>query len=291
VVAGDYFPLMGIPLRHGRLFADSDARRALPLIRWAEQQPNPPNINDPQPAPVALINETMARQFWPGADPIGRRVRIIFSPWIEIVGVVGDVRHSGLSRPAVPEIYLSHLQEPQGAFTLLMKSTGDPMAAAPGVRAELRAFDGDLPLAAMTAMEDVLHASIGRPRFDAMLLGAFSAVALVLAMIGIYGVTSYAVGQRAREIGIRSALGATPRNVLGLVLRRAVILTVLGTAVGLVAAFAMAGVLSKLLFGIQPTDMRTFAGVAALLMTVSLVASYIPARRALSIDPLQALRD
>jgi len=164
------------------------------------------------------------------------------------------------------------------------------MAAVPGVRAEIRAFDSELPLATMTPMAEILHASIGRPRFDAVMLGSFSAVALLLAMIGIYGVTSYAVGQRSREIGIRAALGATPRDVLILVLRRAVVLTLLGTVAGLAGAYAMTGVLSTLLFGIEPTDLRTFAGVAVLLMAVALVASYIPARRALTIDPLQALR-
>ena len=290
VVAGDYFPLMGIPLRRGRLFAATDARLALPLIRWAEQQPLPPMFDEPQPSPVALINETMAKQVFTTTDPVGRRLRIIASPWIEIVGVVADVRHGGLARPPVPEIYLSHLQEPQGALTLLVKSSGDPMSAAPSVRGEIRTFDRDLPLAAMTSMEDVLRASVGRPRFDALLLAGFSGIALLLAVIGIYGVTSYAVGQRTREIGIRAALGATRGDVLRLVLQRAIILTALGTTVGLAGAFALSGVLSTLLFGIEPTDIRTFAVVAVLLMAVSIVASYIPARRALAIDPLQALR-
>jgi putative ABC transport system permease protein len=288
IVAGDYFQVMGISLRRGRTFAPSDARLALPLIRWAPQQPLPPRFGEPQPIPVAMVNETMARQF--SGDPIGRRVRLILSPWIEIVGVVGDVRHGGLARPAVPEIYLSNLQEPQAGFTLLVKSANDALAVAPGVRGELRAFDRDLPLATLKPMEEVLRASVGRPRFDALLLAAFSGIALLLAMIGIYGVTSYAVGQRTREIGIRAALGASRRDVLRLVLRRAMVLTLVGVAAGLAGAFALTGVLSKLLFGIEPTDATTFAGVALALMTVSLVASYIPARRALGIDPLQALR-
>ena len=135
-----------------------------------------------------------------------------------------------------------------------------------------------------------MQSSIGRPRFDALLLGTFSGIALLLAVIGIYGVTSYAVGQRTREIGIRAALGATRADVLRLVLRRAIVLTLLGTAAGLAGAFALSGVLSTLLYGIQPTDVRTFAGVSAILMVLSLIASYIPAHRALTIDPLQALR-
>jgi putative ABC transport system permease protein len=289
-VAGDYFRVMEIPIVRGRAFAATDARRALPLIRWFEQQPLPPAFDQPQPRPVAVINETMARQFWPGDDPIGRRIRILFSPWIDIIGVVGDVRHAGLSREPVPEMYLSHLQEPQAELNLLVRTAGDPTAIAAMLGAQVRGIDRDLPLPAVTPMEQVVRHSIGRPRFDAVLLATFAGVALLLSAIGIYGVTSYGVSQRTREIGIRAALGASRGQVLELVLGRAVRLTLLGIAAGLVAAFALTRVLTSLLYGVQATDLATFAGVAVMLMAVALVASYVPARRALGIDPLRALR-
>jgi putative ABC transport system permease protein len=290
VVAGDYFRVMEIPILRGRAFTPADARRALPLIRWFEQQPLPPAFDEPQPRPVALINETMARQFWPGEDPVGRRLRVLFSPWIEIVGVVGDVRHAALSRNPVAEMYLSHQQEPQTGMTLLVRTSGDPAAISPELRAAIRAMDANLPLPAVTAMQDVVRSSIGRPRFDALLLATFGAVALLLSAIGIYGVTSYAVTQRTREIGIRAALGATRGNVLGFVLGRTVRLTMLGIGAGLLSALALTRVLTRLLYGVRPTDAVTFTVVAGVLFAVTLVASYIPARRALSIDPLRALR-
>jgi putative ABC transport system permease protein len=290
VVAGEYFRVMEIPIVRGRAFTPADARRAVPLIRWFEQQPLPAAFNEPQPPPVAMINETMARQFWPGEEPVGRRIRILFSPWIEVVGVVADVRHAGLSRDPVAEMYLSHLQEPQRDITLLVKTGGDPAAIAPMVRAGIRSMDPNLPLPAVIAMQDVVRSSIGRRRFDALLLATFAGVALLLSAIGIYGVTSYAVAQRTREIGIRAALGATRSNVLGLVLGRTVSLTMLGIGTGLLGALAMTRVLTSLLYGVRPTDAATFIVVAGMLLAVTLLASYIPARRALRIDPLEALR-
>jgi putative ABC transport system permease protein len=290
VVAGEYFRVMEIPIVRGRAFTPADARRAVPLIRWFEQQPLPAAFNEPQPPPVAMINETMARQFWPGEDPVGRRIRILFSPWIEVVGVVADVRHAGLSRDPVAEMYLSHLQEPQRGITLLVRTGGDPAAVAPMIRAGIRSLDPNLPLPAVTAMQDVVRSSIGRARFDAWLLATFAGVALLLSAIGIYGVTSYAVAQRTREIGIRAALGATRRHVLALVLGRTVWLTMVGIAAGLLCALALTRVLTSLLYGVRATDAATFIIVAGMLLGVTLLASYIPARRALRIDPLAALR-
>lgn len=290
VVGGDYFRAMEIPLRRGRWFNPSDARRAVPLIRWFEQQPMPPHFADPQPPPVAVVNESMAARFWPGENPVGRRIRVLFSPWIEVIGVVGDVRHGGLATQPVPEIYLSNLQEPQDRFTVLVKRDRGADAAAAVLRDRVRELDADLPVPAATEMGDVLQASLGRRRFEAMLLGVFSGVALLLATLGIYGVTSYGVGQRTREIGIRAALGASRRDVLRLVLERAVIVTTVGIAAGLAGALALTRVLSTLLFGIEPTDLPTFVVVAMALAAASLLASYLPARRAVAIDPLEALR-
>jgi putative ABC transport system permease protein len=290
VVTDDYFRAMQIPLRRGRLFSVADERRALPLIRWAEQQPLPRNFDDPQPPPVALINETMGRRFWPGEDPIGRRIRLLFSPPITIVGIVGDVHHSSLKEDPAPEIYLSHRQEPQNTMTLLVRTADDPLEIAGTLRGQVRGMDKDLPVSGVRSMDDILSASLGRPRFETVLLGAFSGLALLLATIGVYGVTSYAVGWRTREIGIRAALGATRTDVLKLVLGRSITVTALGIAIGIGGALGLTRLLERLLFGIQPTDLRTFVGVAIVLAAISLCASYIPARRALSIDPLTALR-
>ena len=289
-VAGDYFRAMEIPLVRGRLFAAADARVAVPLIRWYPQQPRPRRFDEPQPMPVAVINESMANRFWPGEDAVGRQIRILFSPSITIIGVVGDVRHYGLARDPAPEVYLSHLQEPSGTLTIVARTAGDQLSVAGAIREQIRAVDRDLPVSHMRTIEDVLSTSLGRPRFDAWLLGTFGGVAVMLAMLGTYGVTSYAVGQRAREIGIRTALGATRRDVLRVILSRAVAITLAGIAVGVVGGVAVTRFLEKLLFAITPTDAWTFAAVAAGLAVISLLASYLPARHALTIDPLQALR-
>jgi putative ABC transport system permease protein len=289
-VAGDYFRVMEIPLRNGRLFTPADRRYAVPLIRWFEQQPQPPGFDDPQPAPVAVINEALARRFFPDEDPIGRRIHLLFSPAITIVGIVGNVRHGGLAADPPPEIYLTHTQEPQSQFTVVVRTSGDPVAIAGAIRAQIRAMDKDLPLEGMQRMDEILSASLGRPRFDTVLLASFSGVALVLALIGIYGVTSYAVGQRTREFGIRAALGASRGDVLALVLGQSLRITAGGVLLGLVGAYALTGLLSRLLFGIEPTDPLTFGAVAIVMGGVSLLASYLPARAATTVDPLRALK-
>jgi len=237
-----------------------------------------------------LLHCTGLLEFWPGEDPVGRRLRVLFSPWIEIVGVVGDVRHAALSRNPVAEMYLSHQQEPQTGMTLLVRTSGDPAAISPELRAAIRAMDANLPLPAVTAMQDVVRSSIGRPRFDALLLATFGAVALLLSAIGIYGVTSYAVTQRTREIGIRAALGATRGNVLGFVLGRAVRLTMLGIGAGLLLSFGVARLLRRVLFGVGPLDALTLAASIATPIFFALVAAALPARRAAAIDPIETLR-
>ena len=289
-VTADYFSAMKIPLRSGRHFSASDARVSLPLIRWFPQQRPYPRYDEPQPPPVALINETMARRFWPGEDPLNRKIRILSTDPVTIVGIVGDVRHAGLAAAPQPELYLAHTQEPAGALTLLVRTSVEPMRLAGAVREQIRALDKDLPVAEMRTMEEILSTSVGRPRFDTLLLGTFGAVALLLSAIGIYGVTSHSVAQRTREIGIRTALGANPRAVLRLVLGRALSLTVAGIGAGLIGAWALTHLLATLLFEITTTDLATFAGVSVLLAVVSTIASYIPARRAMRVDPLIALK-
>jgi predicted permease len=289
IVTGEYFSAMRIPVRSGRVFAATDARVAIPLIRWWPQQPNPSHFDEAQASPVAVINETMAKQVWPNESSIGKRFQVLFSPWVTVIGVVGDVRQSGLLEPPTPQMYLTDLQEPSGALTMVIRTSGDPLAIASEVRASVRAVDPALPVGTMQTMDGVLWKSIGRPRFNAILLGASGVIALVLAVIGVYGVISYAVARRTHEIGIRRALGAQTNDVLRMVLRQALALVSTGVALGVGGALAVTRVLSSLLYGVKPTDPATFIGVALLLTAVALVASYLPGRRATRVDPTEAL--
>lgn len=292
IVSNDYFRALQIPLRSGRPFNDSDARLALPLIRWWEQQPNPANFEKPQAAPAVIINQAMARQFWPGEEVVGKgkRFRVLFSPWVTIVGVVGDVRQRSLSQRAEPEMYLPHAQEPWGALTLVLRTSGDPDELVGAVRDQIRAFDPDLPAGQILSMDRLIRNSVRSPRFNALLLGVAGIVALLLALIGIYGVMSYSVARRTHEIGIRTALGADATQVLKLVLGHAMTLAGAGIALGVVGAVVLSRVLRNMLFEVEPTDPLTFALIAILLAAVSLLASYLPTRRATRVDPLIALR-
>ena len=290
ITGGHYFEAMRIPLRRGRLFDASDARVAVPLIRWYPEQTAPPHFDEPQAGPVALVSDAMARRFWPNQDPVGKRLRVLFSPWITVVGVVGDVHQTNLAEPAPPELYLSDLQEPNGGVTVVLRTSVDPASVAPVVRDRVRAIDKDLPVGGIHTMDDVVWNSVGRPRLYALLLGASGAIALFLAVIGVYGVLSYAVERRTHEIGIRRALGAQPRDVLRLVLGQAAGLVIGGICLGIGGALSLTRVLSSLLFQVEPTDAATFVGVAILLGGVALLASYVPGRRATRVDPTDALR-
>ncbi len=289
IVGGRYFDAMRIPVRAGRAFASTDARLAVPLIRWFPQQPVPPHFAEPQATPVAVVSETMARRFWPNEPAVGKRFRVLFSPWITVIGVVADVRQSALLEEPTPLMYLSNLQEPSGAVSIVVR-TRDPLAVSGLIRQRIRAFDSKLPIGAIEPMDRVLWNSIGRPRFNALLLGASAAIALSLALIGVYGVMSYSVARRTREIGIRRALGAQRGDVLRLVLGRAALLVLTGLAIGVLGAFAVTRVLTTLLYGVTPTDPATFAIVATSLGAVAFVASYLPGRRATLVDPTDALR-
>jgi len=289
VVSNDYFSTLHIPLSKGRLFNESDARIALPLMRYYDQQPYPAHYNDPQPAPVAIINEAMAKQYWPTEDPIGKRLRIIASPWLTVVGVVGNVHHTGLNTPPNPEIYLSHLQEPNGALAVMVRTSGDPLQLAGAARGELKVLDKDLPVT-ITTMDKIFSNSVAGQRFNALLLGLFASLALVLAMIGVFGVINYSVAQRTHELGIRLALGAQPRDVFKLIVGHGLILAVVGVVIGAVGAFALTRIIAGLLFGVSPTDVTTFVFVSILVTVVAMLACYLPARRATRVDPLEALR-
>lgn len=279
-VGPDYFRAMGIPLVRGRALERQDARGA---------------------PGVALINRAMAERFWPGEDPIGRRVTIGWEAtaegpyWRTIVGVVEDSRFLGLNRAARPELYLPLAQlpwRPQQATFVVRVEPGDPAAIAAAVQAEIRAVDPEIPLFDIAPMRRVMrdHASIAPLRTAAGLLGLFGAIALCLAAIGLYGVISYSVAQRTHEIGIRGALGADRASVLRLVLGQGMRTVAIGVAVGLAGAFAATRVLTGLLFGVDPADPVTFGGVALVLAAVALLAMLVPAGRAARVDPMVALR-
>jgi putative ABC transport system permease protein len=280
---------MKIPLRKGRFFSNADARVALPLIRWFPQQPLPDHFNEPQAAPAVIVNETMARLYWPNEDPVGRRMKILFSPWLTVVGVVGDVHHNSLNTPPNPEIYLSQLQEPDSSLAVMVRTSGDPLQLAAAVREQFKAIDKDLPLI-VTTMDQIFSNSVAGQRFNALLLGIFASVALLLAMIGVFGVINYSVAQRTHEIGIRIALGAQRRDVFKLVVGQGLLLAVVGVVLGAAGALAVTRLITGLLYGVSPTDGPTFVIVSLLVTVVALLACYLPARRATRVDPLIALR-
>ena len=288
-VSSDYFRTMRVPLRKGRFFTDADARIALPVMRWFDQQSYAEHYSESQPVPVIIINETMARMFFPDEEPLGRRMRIISSPWLTIVGVVGDIHHSGLNARANPEMYLSDLQQPSGSLAVMVRTSGDPLMIAAAVREQVMAVDKDQPVA-ITTMDQIFSNSVGGQRFNMLLLSIFGAIALVMAVIGVFGVINYSVAERTQEIGIRIALGAQRKDILKLVVGQGMVMALLGVGIGLVGAFALTRLISGLLFGVSPTDPVTFSAVSLLLTGVALLASYIPARRAMKVDPMVALR-
>jgi len=289
VATPEYFEALRIPLRGGRLISESDGRVALPLIRWFEQQPLPAGSERPQPPPVAIVSEAAARQFWPGEDPIGRRIRVMFSPPVTIVGIVGDIRHNSLAQPVSPHVYLAHNQEPWNSLSVVVRAAGAGTTLAGPIREQLRALDPALPFT-LRRMEDVLGRSVGRPRFYMLFTGAFGAVALALSVLGIFGLVSYAASQRMRELGVRIALGAQPREIVALVVGQGLRPVAAGVAAGAVGAFAASRYLESMLFGVSATDPLTFAAVALLLAGAAVAACWLPARRAAAVDPLTVLR-
>ena len=270
-VTEDYFRTMRIPLLKGRWFDDHDT---------AESQP------------VVIVNERMARQISPDHEEVlGKRIKHGFKNQVaEVVGVIGDVKYAGLDQQTKPEMYAPFAQRAWPFMRIVARSKSDPSVVAAAIREAVRAIDKDQPVDKITTMSSVVSASIVDRSFYMQLLGTFASLAFILAAVGIYGVVSYSVAQRTREIGIRVALGARRRDVLGLVLREALRLTALGVALGLVGAFVATRVLRSLLFEVKPTDPATFICLSLLLTFVALVASYIPARRATKVDPLVALR-
>jgi hypothetical protein len=247
--------------------------------------------------PVVIVSQAAARQLWPGMNPIGQLLERDGRPH-EVVGVVGDVRGAdgrgqrggGLDRLPREALYLPATQFPQRTMTVLLRTAGEPSSLVPRLRAALRNTDSTIPLAQARTLDDWLTDAVANPRLTTMIGGAFAAIAVLLAAIGIYGVVAYAVGQRTPEIGLRMAVGATRRHVLTLVLRDVLMSAAIGTMLGLGGAALVNKVLGTLLFEVRPDDPITFIVAAMLLAIVSLVACYLPARRATRVDPLIALR-
>jgi putative ABC transport system permease protein len=272
-VTPGFFRTMGIPHLAGRDIAASDR-------------------SDTQR--VAVVSETLARRHFPGENPIGRRLSVFIGPpgggpW-EIVGIVGDIKMTSLEGDIRPAVYVPHTQLALGLMTLLVRTEQDPLSLVPTMRHGVHSLDPELPLADVMTMQEVVAATLARPRTVAVLLTAFALMALVLAGVGVYGVMAYSVAQRIQEIGVRMALGATPGSVFRLVLGQAVRLVVAGVAAGLVAAAAATRLLETLLYETEPLDLATFAATVIVLVAVALLASYVPARRGTRVAPVEALR-
>lgn len=273
VVTPNYFRTLGIPMLEGRDFNESDTRNGLK---------------------VTIIDAGLAREYWPNESPIGKRVRFgppeNNEPWHTVVGVVGDVKHESLELTRRRSVYLPHAQITLGDLTLTVKTASNPQSLIAAIRGEIKDIDPDQPVTSARTMEEVISRSVWQPRLFTILFGVFAVVALILASVGIYGVMAFSVSQRTQEIGIRLALGAQKRDVVKMVVVQGMTLSLIGTGVGLVGAFALTRLMESLLFEISTTDTATFITLAAMLIAVSALACYIPARRATRVDPVTALR-
>ena len=275
-VTPGYFASLQIPLRSGRDFSWQDT---------------------PQAQRVVIINEAMARTYWPGEDPLRKRIKLGTAddpyPWWTIAGVVGDIREFDVLTPPRPTMYLPISQADDSNYLLrdwVVRANGDAMNIASSIRAAMREVDPNLPVSRLRSLEQVRSISVAPQRFNLSLFGLFAALALLLAAVGIYGVMAYSVAQRTREIGIRVALGAQRGEVVRLLLGQGVRYAALGVILGVAGAFALTRLMTSLLYGVQPADPLTFVCVTLLLGCVALLACYFPARRAMRVDPIVALR-
>jgi predicted permease len=267
-----YFNALGIPLLRGRNFTETETS---------------------EPRHVIIISESFARQYFPGEEPLGKRITVAMAEEpvpTEIIGVVGDVRYDSLTDKAEPTVYFPHPELAYPFMTLVIRTGGNPAELAPAIEREVRAIDPDQPVSDVRTMNQVMSDTLGRARFNTLLLTLFAGLATLLAAVGIFGVMNYSVTLRTREIGLRMALGAQRGQVLMLILRQGLLLTLIGIGIGLVGALAVTRVMSSLLFGVGASDPLTFALIVLVLAVVSLIACYIPARRATRVDPMIALR-
>jgi putative ABC transport system permease protein len=272
-VSPGYFHLLGLPLVHGRLFTDQD------------------NENAPQ---VAIVNDAFARTWWPNDNPVGKRVKLsalsTATSWTTVVGVIADARTESLEEEDVPQIYKCLFQRPDNELVLFMRGRLDPARIPDEARVAVESINPELPVFGAATLSDVVSGALSQRRFSMEMVLIFALTALLLAALGIYGTISYLVSERTHEIGIRLALGATRTKILGMILRQGLELAIAGAAVGLAGALIVSHLMAGLLYGVMPTDPLTFVGVTFVLTGVALAACYIPARRAMRVDPLVALR-
>jgi putative ABC transport system permease protein len=290
IVSPDYFRAMNIPLQRGRYFNDRDdkswiAGKDLSSLKPIEKEVAGMNS--------IIIDEEFARRYWPNEDPVGQRLRMGGEKGnpLTVLGVVGRVKMDGLGQDSNRvQGYFPFAQLPDSAMTVILKAAGDPNQLIAAVRGQVREIDPDQPIYNVRTMNEIRAESVAPERLNLALLSIFAGIALVLAIVGIYGVMSYSVTQRTHEIGIRMAIGAQPRDVFRMILGQGMILALIGVALGLIGAFALTRLMATMLFGIEPTDPTTFAAIAVLLTAVALVACYIPGRRATRVNPLESLR-
>ncbi len=273
VAAPDYFEVMGMPVLRGRPFRATD-RAGSP--------------------PVAVVNRTLVRRFFDGEDPVGQRVKLGRGEralTAEVVGIVGDVRPTALDSDPRPEIYVPYAQTATGSVTLVVRTAGDPAGLIPSLREVVWQVDERQAVYHAGTLESMVADTLVERRFNLVLLAAFSLAALVLAGVGIYGLIAFSMRQRVQEIGVRLALGARPADVVALVVREGARLALPGVALGLTGSLLLTRFLEHMLYGVTPTDPATLAGVTMLMLAVSLVAAYVPARRAAALDPVETLRE
>lgn len=270
VITPTYFQAMGIPLLKGRLLDERDVKESR----------------------VLLINETLAKKYFPNQDPVGKQIEVSWdgSGPDEIVGIVGDIKEGALEKEPEPAIYWTHPRVPYSGMALVVRTSGDAARFGTAIQKEIRAIDPEQPIADVRTMKEVIAKSIARPRFNTLLLTIFAGVALVLASVGLYGVMNYSAQQRTHEVGIRMALGATRADIMRLVVGNGMLLTIIGIGIGVVASWGLTRVMQSFLFGVGATDAITFIAVSALLILVALIANFIPARKATRVNPVIALR-
>jgi putative ABC transport system permease protein len=293
LVTPDYFRAMSIPLKRGRYFSDRDDRSFLAGTDMSkfknEEQRMAAGLNS------IIIDEEFARRYWPNEDPVGKRIRLgggdPSNPLLTVLGVVGRVKMEGLSQDSNRvQGYFPYAQLPNGGMTIIVKGQADPNQMVASLRQQVRQVDPDQPIYNIRTMDEIRAESVAPERLNLTLLSLFAGIALVLAIVGIYGVMSYTVTQRTHEIGIRMAIGAQPRDVFKMVIGQGMMLALIGVVFGLIGAFALTRLMATMLFGVEPTDPATFASIAVLLTAVALIACYIPGRRATKVDPVESLR-